>query len=124
MNNEIETELMQAFDDTTLEFVASVNELKQLGWARYFVITAWNPFSQKLSLEENQSRNMDLVNDLLKFEMPFSRVIGHSSTWDWFEESFAVKDKEKALELGRKYEQHAIFEIQNEERRILRCFEL
>jgi Protein of unknown function (DUF3293) len=123
MNEEIDAGLWKAFDDTTLEFVASVSELKQLGWERYFVITAWNPFSQKLSLEENRARNRDLVDDLLMFEMPFSRVIGHSSTWDWFEESFAVKDIEKALELGRKYEQHAIFEIQNEDRKILRCFE-
>ena len=123
MNEEIDAGLWKAFDDTTLEFVVSVSELKQLGWERYFVITAWNPFSQKLSLEENRARNRDLVDDLLLFEMPFSRVIGHSSTWDWFEESFAVKDQEKAIGLGRKYEQHAIFEIQNEERKILRCFE-
>ena len=123
MTSEIDAGLWQVFDDTTLEFVAGVKELKQLGWEKYFVLTAWNPFSQKLSLEENKSRNLDLENDLLKFEIPFARVIGHSSTWDWFEESFAIKDLEKALELGRKYEQHAIFAIQNEKRKTLRCFE-
>ena len=123
MTSEKEAELWQAFDDTALEFVASVKELRVLGWEEYFVITAWNPYSQKLSFAENQARNLDLISDLLKFRIPFARVIGHSSTWDWVEEGFAIKDLEIALKLGKKYEQHAIFAIRNEEKRTISCLE-
>ncbi len=123
ITSEKDTKLWQTFDDTALGFVASVKELRVLGWEDYFVITAWNPFSQKLSFAENQTRNLNLISDLLEFEIPFARVIGHSSTWDWIEEGFAIKDLEIALMLGKKYEQHAIFAIRNEEKRTISCFE-
>jgi hypothetical protein len=57
--------LFQAYEGTTIEIFQSENQLKVLGWNEYFVITAWNPFSQELELDENRRRNDELEKELL-----------------------------------------------------------
>jgi hypothetical protein len=57
-------DLKQAYEETTIEIFYSENQLKDLGWNEYFVITAWNPFSKELSISENRARNIALEQDL------------------------------------------------------------
>jgi hypothetical protein len=72
-------------------------------------ITAWNPFSKALSLEENNVLNKKLEADLINYVV-FPGA-GRDTLGDWPPEiSFFVGNitKENAVFLGKKYEQNAI----------------
>lgn len=72
-------------------------------------ITAWNPLPDILSLEENQSRNKKLQQDLDILELKYSLAIGKSEDGNWSEESFFIENcgLKKANELAAKYGQLA-----------------
>ncbi|MGL4611446.1 MAG: DUF3293 domain-containing protein [Trueperaceae bacterium] len=76
----------------------------------YAIITAHNPYSQKLSLQENNQRHEQLENILLARRLEHSPSTGESPDGSWCEEGFIVFDilLEDALEIGRYFEQHAI----------------
>ena len=86
-----------------------------------FIITAWNPFSEVLDPEENDSRNLELQVALTELGATTRPAVGSSPSGDWAEESFAVTgiDRAEALGLGRRFGQHAIFEIATSEVRVL-----
>ncbi|TGL54218.1 DUF3293 domain-containing protein [Leptospira wolffii] len=69
-------------------------------------LTAWNPGSILLTLEENKIRNSDLIRELGSFES----IEGEGKAEDWKEESFLVLgiDLRNALELSKKFGQNAI----------------
>jgi hypothetical protein len=72
-------------------------------------ITAWNPFSNALSLEENQRLNSLLEQDLTNYAV--FPAEGKDTIGNWPPEiSFFVGgiSKEEAIDLGKKYEQNAI----------------
>jgi hypothetical protein len=73
-----------------------------------YFITAWNPGSRLLSLEENQQRNIDLENKLKNY--PLLKGKGVPATSDWIpEESFfvgGIKENELMV-LLRYFEQWA-----------------
>lgn len=78
------------------------------------VLTAWNPRSQKLSLVENKSRNLELkrkLNNYLVFE-----AAGQGADLEWItEESFfilGVSKKDVEL-LAVEYEQYAYVWLQS-----------
>ena len=85
------------------------------------VLTAWNPGSSRPSLEENRSANRRLREDLVRRNVSFFNAIGRSWSGDHTEESFAVTGlgREAACELGRRFEQEAIFEITSEVVRVV-----
>lgn len=72
-------------------------------------ITAWNPFSKALSLEENTALNSKLEADLINYTV--FPAAGKDTLGEWPPEiSFFVGNisKEQAIFLGKKYEQNAI----------------
>ena len=72
-------------------------------------ITAWNPFSRALTLDENTSLNKKLESDLNNYIV--FPAEGKDTLGDWPPEiSFFVANisKEQAIFLGKKYEQNAI----------------
>jgi len=77
---------------------------------RFAIITAHNPRSERLSSEDNALRHEELGRDLKALGLEYTPSTGESPDRSWVEEGFAVFDMalEQALELGRKYEQHAI----------------
>jgi Protein of unknown function (DUF3293) len=117
--------LFQAYEETTIEIFQSENQLKDLGWNEYFVITAWNPFSEPLSLDENRHRNSELEKDLMGLRAELLKAIGRSKNWKWFEESFAVRDinLSEIVQMAMKYQQNAIFQITTEGRKIISCID-
>ena len=117
--------LFQAYEETTIEIFQSEKQIEDLGWNEYFVITAWNPLSEQLSLDENRRRNSELEKDLLEAKAELLKAIGRSHDWKWFEESFAVRniDVNEIVQKAKKYEQNAIFQITTEGRKVISCLD-
>jgi len=117
--------LFQAYEETTIEIFLSENQLKDLGWKEYFVITAWNPFSKELSLTENRARNIALHQELLEMGAELLKAVGRSNDWMWLEESFAVNgiSQSKMIQLAKKYQQNAIFQISIGQRKVISCID-
>ncbi len=90
-----------------------------------FIITAWNPRSRRLELEENQARNAALAHQLQALNAEVWPAVGRDRLDRWREESYAVSGitLEQALELGRDFEQNAIFEVQPGGMRLHLCDE-
>ena len=83
--------------------------LKEESFDSWCFITAWNPFSNALSAEENKALNKKLEADLIKYDV-FPGA-GKDTLGKWSPEiSFFVGNisKEQAMFLGKKYEQNAI----------------
>jgi hypothetical protein len=72
-------------------------------------ITAYNPYSQELSLQENQQRNRDLLQDISWYTV-IHGAGGDADGKRDAEESFLVCNinKDIAIDLARKYEQNAL----------------
>ena len=125
MKDEKTEGLFQAYEETTIEIFQSEKQIEDLGWSEYFVITAWNPLSEQLSLDENRRRNGELEKDLLAARAEFLKAIGRSNDWKWFEESFAVRniDLSEIVQKAKKYQQNAIFQITTEGRKVISCID-
>ena len=125
MKDEKTEGLFQAYEETTIEIIQSEKQIEDLGWIEYFVITAWNPFSKQLSLDENRRRNSELENDLLAVNAELLKAIGRSNDWKWFEESFAVRNiaLKEIIQKARKYQQNAIFQVTTEGRKVIYCID-
>ena len=125
MKDEKTEGLFQAYEETTIEIIQSEKQIEDLGWNEYFVITAWNPFSKQLSLDENRRRNSELENDLLAVNAELLKAIGRSNDWKWFEESFAVRNiaLKEIIQKARKYQQNAIFQVTTEGRKVISCID-
>ena len=123
MNKSVPNSLAQSYEETIVEIILDDHEMQGLGWAEYFLITAWNPFSQKLTVTENLKRNELLLEDLRTLGAESMRAIGRSPDWEWFEESFAAKkiSLELVVDLAKKYEQNAIFQINQGVRKVISC---
>ncbi len=74
------------------------------------ILTAWNPRSKVLSIEENKQRNNKLYSKLKADKYIIYHAEGHSVDASWqAEESFLVVGmaKEKAEQLAAEFEQYA-----------------
>lgn len=79
MKDEKTEGLFQAYEQTAIEIFQSDKQSENMGWNEYFVITAWNPFSKPLPLDENRRRNSDLEQDLLAVNAELLKAIGRSN---------------------------------------------
>jgi len=83
--------------------------LRSLDFNRFAFITVYNPYLQGLSLQDNQQRNTELLQDLVWYTFIHGAggdIEGERAP----EESFLVCniDREVSIGLARKYEQNAI----------------
>ncbi|WP_038174216.1 MULTISPECIES: DUF3293 domain-containing protein [Vibrio] len=89
---------------------------------QFAIITAWNPGSEWQTQAENDSNNHHLAVDLV--HTGYSRVLVGNQNFSWAEESFAAPiTQEKAMELGRKFAQNAIYFIEEEQLFLLSCID-
>lgn len=104
------------FDIKINQHQEACNKLEN--WA---FITAWNPLPDILSIEENQSRNKKLQQDLDILELKYNPAIGISVDGNWSEESFFIENcgLNKANELAAKYGQLAFVFGENGQRATL-----
>ena len=88
------------------------DELDRYSWEKGLaVITAWNPCSQSLSLNDNQSRQKALMSELQRNGFgPIYPAVGKSRSGAWAEDSLAIFDisMQDAQHFGQLYGQNAI----------------
>ena len=88
------------------------DELEGYSWEKGLaVITAWNPGSLSLPLNDNQSRQIALMSELQGNGFgPIYPAVGKSRSGAWAEDSLAIFDisMQDALHFGQLYGQNAI----------------
>lgn len=77
------------------------------------IITAWNPFSRPLELDENRARGAGLIRSLEEAGLPWVHCTGEAcdgDTPEWSEESVLVPGitRDVAVRLGREWEQNSV----------------
>lgn len=138
--NEISEALLDAYRDT--DYVVSANnsftlrigslcpELDQLLLVQDFqeaaFVTAFNPFSQRLTDSENQERHSNLLRVLEAENHRWIVGYGQGSGADWDREDSVLIlgiPMDAAIGLGRRFKQNAIvFHEPNRETRLEICF--
>jgi hypothetical protein len=106
---------VKAEPEFTLKIGQVSNELnalfKQNNIFNASFITAWNPYSNSLSDEENQARNNELKNELNIQSLKFIDGFGQDPLGQWAgEDSFLVLgiSLEASKKLGLQFKQNAI----------------
>jgi len=86
-----------------------------------YVISAANPLEEVLSPEENKKRHCGLQSILVSRKLKFEEVFGESPNGTWSEASFAVEgmSQKDACELAKKFGQRAIFELTEDEIKVI-----
>lgn len=120
--------LWQSYKETIIEIVLqeknlSDRQLYEIWRTDFYMITAANPFSKLLTVDENRIRNQELHLLLIKDYQEILTGIGKDSTGAWAEEGWVVRggEEEKLILLAKKYEQNAIFKFTQEGREIIDC---
>ena len=91
------------------------------GWPDEFaIITAHNPMDLKLSDQENNLRSENLLKAL--GQKAFLKLYGSSPDQSHQETSYAfISDLDKAIEIGREFQQSAIYYIRKGNLQLVDC---
>jgi hypothetical protein len=113
--------------DVCPEYLSTIFVSKPLeeGWPeRFFIITACNPRSSG-DRSSDEKAHVNLRKTLSRLGCWKHRVDGASPDWKHREKGFAVGglDLEEAIELGRQFEQNAIFAIESDVVWVVGCFD-
>lgn len=102
--------------------VAAGAAARELG--TLWVVTAENPFSDKLSEADNRARRSALESQLDEQVSPYLKAVGRSPDGTWQEHSVALLDSggRRARAIGREFGQNAVFEITPERLAVHGCF--
>jgi hypothetical protein len=105
----------------TVEGQPAAEMVREIG--TFWVLTAWNPGSEKLSDTENAERHAALCAHLDELGHTWLPALGTSPDGSWSEQSVAVPDldREAALAIGREFAQEAVFEVTTEILRVHGC---
>ena len=88
----------------------------------FAIVTAHNPMDMRLDEFKNNERNEILRKDLLQSNFIHREIIGCSEDHTHQELSFVVKCKLKqAIQMGNKFEQRAIFWVEENKLQIVDC---
>ncbi|MCZ4294295.1 DUF3293 domain-containing protein [Vibrio sinaloensis] len=112
----IDAKLWQAYCDPYFRFEGKIK------YENFAIITAWNPKSVWLSPDENYRNNQYLAAEI-GHTCCMSVNVGNED-FSWCEESFAAAVSQyRAIELGRKYGQNAIYFVQRDKLYLISCLE-
>jgi acetyl esterase/lipase len=104
--------------------VEATEAARELG--PYWVVTADNPFSQRLSVEQNERRRDELAEVLSSHELTYRSTSAHDPSGRWPDEGgFAVFGTSEAFvrTLARSFDQFAFYFVDDVEVRVVRCNE-
>ena len=88
----------------------------------FAIITAYNPKGKNLSPSQNGLLDKQLQRHILRLQYPYRALIGASADRGHMEKSWAVSlDKVTAVELGRVFNQNAIYFVDNDELYLVPC---
>jgi acetyl esterase/lipase len=87
------------------------------------LVTAWNPGGEQRSAAANEAANAELEAELERRGLRWLPATGRDESSSWAEPGFCVVglDRVEAAELGRRYGQLAIYEINGEETAAVFC---
>lgn len=120
----ISDELWNAYCATVVTFASDIGELSTIypsdehgHWPfenaieQVFIISAANPFSDKLSDQVNHAARLELASKFDSLGIKFLSCEGRSPDGNWIEPSLLVLNVEEDLirELGEEFKQNAIF---------------
>lgn len=115
-NTNIDASLWNAYSESFFRFHAE--------WevTNYAVITAWNPYSNLRSKEENCISNHKLEQQLN--HVKYVPVTVGDQTFEWFEESYAAElTPQAAIDLANQFQQNAIYYVIDHELYLIACSE-
>ncbi|BDR14544.1 DUF3293 domain-containing protein [Vibrio sp. STUT-A11] len=116
-NTNIDASLWNAYANSFFRFETKWNVLT------YVVITAWNPYSNLLSKEDNCIINQKLERRLK--HVNYVPVTVGDSTFEWYEESFAAQISiEDAIALANEFQQNAIYYVSHGDLYLIACSDL
>ena len=88
----------------------------------FAIVTAHNPMDMRLDEFKNNERNEKLRKDLLQSNLIHREIIGCSEDHTHQEFSFVVKcNLKQAIQMGNKFEQRAIFWVEENKLQIVDC---
>lgn len=88
----------------------------------FAIVTACNPMDLKLTELENMKRNEKFKSELDGIGCMYGSITGSSPDHSHQEPSYVIKTSvKKALHLGRKFEQRAIFWVAGKNLQIIDC---
>ena len=94
------------------EYSPQLNRLlEKYNCTTWTIITAFNPYSQRLSESENSQRHQSLIEFLQPLQLTIIDALGRDKSGSWTpEKSFFILgiDRLKAIDIGRNFEQNAI----------------
>ena len=93
--------------------LAASEEPSQVKLPEGFIISAWSPKGQELTLEENQDRNWALQTELIKQKQSFRKILQVEKTRAWVEDAFLIEgiNRTKARSLAKKFKQAAFIQL-------------
>jgi hypothetical protein len=78
----------------------------------FAIVTAHNPRGSRLSPSQNRLLDRQLQFKIQQYNRPYRALIGAAPDLSHMEKSWAIFiDKEQAVELGREFNQHAIYYV-------------
>ncbi len=121
--------LWNSYDKTIVKIyfdgkVLTESQMKENWKSDFYMITAFNPFSEPLDEEANKARNIDLHNLLSEHYGEILAGVGKDPSGQWAgEDSWIVQggDEEMLIFLAKKFEQNAIFKFTQTGRVIIDC---
>ncbi|MGR5236126.1 DUF3293 domain-containing protein [Vibrio alfacsensis] len=115
-NVNIDARLWNAYAGSMFRFNA------QWQVSSYSVLTAWNPYSNQRSKEENCISNQ-MLEKRLKHVNYVPVAVGEPS-FEWYEESYAAElSPTEAIVLAREFHQNAIYYVANGVLYLIACVE-
>ena len=127
-DKQLELNLQNKYEETLVEIhfgdqILSYVEYFKIVGDVFYMITAANPFSNKLSVEANHLLNQNLKGDLLSRDLEIQTGVGRDPSSDWFEQGWVVSGVGEAelIELARKYQQNAIFRFDSAGQHVVNC---
>ena len=119
--------LWQSYRETIVEItrddaVLNDRQVYEIWKSDFYMITAANPFSRRLTDEENETRNLELHALLIDDKQEILVGIGRDSACTWVEKGWVLCGVEDELILlAKKFEQNAIFKFTSAGREIIDC---
>ncbi len=115
-NTDIDASLWNYYSNSVFRFESEWSVLS------YVVITAWNPYSNLRSKEDNCITNQELQKRLRHVNHALVTVGDREFTW--YEESFAVElSIDDAVSLANEFQQNAIYYVTCGELYLIACTE-
>ena len=119
---------MPAPDDTQPPFPPAYFEVRfratgPAAWpARFVIVTAWATTGERWTDAENHRADAALLGQILELGATPIRVTGYGPATGHAEPGWAIDlDPDAALRLGREFRQHAIYAVDDDVLRVLRC---